>query len=79
VKTSTSKKPICEQPIIGLTYIDDQALEGIRRRAKGLVSHRDLEDMLAEIGEILGFYVKREESTTDGLHRVKVKTYCSIL
>jgi hypothetical protein len=35
--------------------------------------------MLAEIGEMLGFYVKREESTTDGLHRVKVKTYCSIL
>ena len=54
-------------------------MEGIRRKAKGLVSHRDLEDMLAEIGEILGFYVKREESTIDGLHRVKVKTYCSIL
>jgi hypothetical protein len=28
--------------------------------------------MLAEIGEMLGFYVKREESTTDGLHRFDI-------
>lgn len=36
------------------------------------MSHRDLEDMLAEIGEMLGFHVKREESTTDGLHRFDI-------
>jgi hypothetical protein len=31
VKTSTSKKPISEWPILGLSYIDQQALEAIRR------------------------------------------------
>jgi len=46
--------------------------EGLRRKAKRLVSHRDLEDMLAEIGEMLGFYVKMEESTADGLHRFNI-------
>jgi hypothetical protein len=31
VKTSTSKKPISEWPILGLSYIDQQALDAIRR------------------------------------------------
>ena len=34
VKTVTSKKPICEWVITGLSYIDDAALRGIRERAK---------------------------------------------
>jgi len=31
IKTSTSKKPISEWPILGLSYIDQQALEAIRK------------------------------------------------
>ncbi len=33
VKTATSNKPISEWVISGLSYIDDQALEGIRKKA----------------------------------------------
>jgi len=35
VRTAKSVKPISEWTIVGLVYIDDQALEGIRRKAGG--------------------------------------------
>jgi len=41
VKTSTSEKPISEWVITGLTYIDDQALEAIRRRAGGFIRREE--------------------------------------
>jgi len=41
VKTSTSKKPISEWAITGLTYIDEQALEGIRRKAGGFARREE--------------------------------------
>jgi hypothetical protein len=41
VKTSTSKKPISEWVITGLSYIDDQALEAIRRRAGGFIRREE--------------------------------------
>lgn len=67
VKTSTSKKPISEWIITGLSYIDEQALEAIRRKAKGFVEKktiqstpsfderiRKLEEKLAFIEKLLG-------------------------
>ena len=41
VKTGTSEKPISEWVITGLTYIDDQALEGIRRKAGGFIRREE--------------------------------------
>jgi hypothetical protein len=59
VKTSTSKKPICERPIKGLTYIDDNVLEAIRERAlkksEELLTHECIELKLIELGNALGF------------------------
>jgi hypothetical protein len=69
VKTSTSKYPISDWVIPGLTYIDEQALEGIRSKAKG---HKNIVDMIKEIGEALGFYVKTEEYTPDKVHRLDI-------
>ena len=37
VRTSTGRKPISVRVVTGLSYIDDQALEGIRRKAGGFV------------------------------------------
>jgi len=37
VRTSTGRKPISKRIITGLSYIDDQALEGIRRKVGGFV------------------------------------------
>jgi len=56
VKTATSKKPISEWVITGQSYIDDQALEEIRKIAgKGLESHECIEMKLLEVGNLLGF------------------------
>jgi len=41
VKTSTSKKPISEWVLTGLSYIDDQALEAIRRKARGFIRREE--------------------------------------
>ena len=70
VKTSTSKKPISEWVITGLTYIDDQALEGIRRKAGGFVRREEqqlqqplttrideLEERVRRLEELLGVCV----------------------
>lgn len=59
VKTSTSKKPISEWVITGLSYIDEQALEGIRRRTGGTRESLDervsrLEERITAIEELLG-------------------------
>ena len=58
VKTSTSKKPISEWAIIGLTYIDDQALEGIRRKAGGprppITRIDELEERVSRLEELMG-------------------------
>jgi hypothetical protein len=69
VKTRTSKYPISDWVITGLTYIDEQALEGIRGKAEG---HKNIVDMIKEIGEALGFYVKTEEYTPDKVHRLDI-------
>jgi hypothetical protein len=55
VKTATSKEPISNWPIPGQAYIDDQALEGIRRIAKVFESHECIEMKLLELGNMLGF------------------------
>jgi len=55
VKTATSKEPISNWPILGQAYIDDQALEGIRRIAKVFESHECIEMKLLEVGNMLGF------------------------
>jgi len=67
VKTSTSKEPISNWPIPGLSYIDDVALEGIRRKAVpppqlAEETHECIELRLIELGEMLGFktYVSDE-------------------
>ncbi len=67
VKTSTSEKPISEWVITGLSYIDEQALEGIRRKTGGFVRRetiqsipsfdkriRKLEEKIAFIEKLLG-------------------------
>ncbi len=72
VKTRTSKKPISDWVIMGLSYIDEQALEGIRSKAGGFRRHKNIVDMIKEIGEILGFYTKTEEYTPDKVHRIDV-------
>lgn len=79
VKTSTSVKPISEWVITGQSYIDDQALEGIRRKAgfhKSLPEKLSLHDQLVkellEIGKWLGFVVKKEVATPDGVYRIDV-------
>jgi len=41
VKTSTSKKPISEWVITGLSYIDDHALEAIRRKTGGFIRREE--------------------------------------
>ena len=50
VKTSTSKKPISEWVITGLSYIDEQALEGIRRKVGGFV-RREMQRSVASLDE----------------------------
>jgi hypothetical protein len=63
VKTSTSREPISKWVITGLSYIDDVALEGIRRKAEGVTpppqpakeTHECIELRLIELGEMLGF------------------------
>ena len=56
VKTATSKKPISEWVITGQSYIDDQALEEIRKIAgMGPESHECIEMKLLEVGNLLGF------------------------
>jgi hypothetical protein len=60
VKTSTSKEPISEWVITGLSYIDDVALEGIRRKAvpppqPAEETHECIELKLIELGNMLGF------------------------
>jgi hypothetical protein len=72
VRTRTSRKPISDWVIMGLRYIDEQALEGIRSKAGGFRRHKNIVDMIKEIGEILGFYTKTEEYTPDKVHRVDV-------
>jgi hypothetical protein len=72
VRTRTSREPISDWVIMGLSYIDEQALEGIRSKAGGFRSHKNIVDMIKEIGEILGFYVKTEEYTPDKVHRIDV-------
>jgi len=70
VKTSTSKKPISEWAITGLTYIDEQALEGIRRKAGGFARREEqqpqqppttcideLEERVRRLEELLGVCV----------------------
>jgi len=64
VRTSTGRKPISEWPIKGLSYIDDQALEGIRRRAGGFVRRElqqppttridELEERVSRLEKLLG-------------------------
>lgn len=67
VKTSKSEKPISEWVITGLTYIDDQALEAIRRKAGGFVRREEqqpqqlpttrideLEERVRRLEELLG-------------------------
>lgn len=65
VKTSTSKKPIAERAITGLTYIDDQALEGIRKKAGGFLRRETqqvalsqrierLEERISRLEELIG-------------------------
>ncbi len=69
VKTSTSNKPISEWVITGLTYIDDQALEGIRRGVEGpqppITRIDELEERVRRLEEVLGvsepvFSIKHE-------------------
>jgi hypothetical protein len=57
VKTSTSKEPICNWPIPGLSYIDDVALKDIRQKAEGVIleTHECIELKLIELGKMLGF------------------------
>ena len=69
VRTRTSRKPISDWVIMGLSYIDGQALEGIRSKVR---SHKNIVDMIKEIGEILGFYTETEEYTPDKVHRIDV-------
>jgi len=65
VKTSTSREPVSEWVMLGLSYIDDVALEGIRRRAGGFIKRealqpgleervRSLEERVAAIERLLG-------------------------
>jgi hypothetical protein len=72
VRTRTGRLPISDRVIIGLTYIDEQALQAIRSRARRTISHKSIVDMIKEIGEILGFYVKSEEYTPDQVHRLDI-------
>jgi len=69
VRTRTSRKPISDWVIMGLSYIDGQALEGIRGKVR---SHKNIVDMIKEIGEMLGFYTETEEYTPDKVHRIDV-------
>jgi hypothetical protein len=57
VKTSTSKEPISNWRIQGVSYIDDVALGKIRQKAEGaaLETHECIELKLIELGEMLGF------------------------
>ena len=64
VRTSTGKKPISKRIITGLSYIDDQALEGIRRKARGFVGRElqqppttridELEKRVSRLEKLLG-------------------------
>jgi len=67
VKTRTSRKPISEWVITGMSYIDDQALEGIRRKAGGFVRREtqrvapslserieEIEERLRRLEELMG-------------------------
>ena len=58
IKTSTSKKPISEWVMTGLTYIDDRTLEGIRRKAGGpqpsTTRIDELEERVSRLEELLG-------------------------
>jgi hypothetical protein len=72
VRTRTSRRPISDWVITGLSYIDEHALQAIRSRAGRIISHRSIVDMIKEIGEILGFRVKTEENTPDQVHRLDI-------
>ena len=72
VRTRTSRRPISDWVITGLSYIDEHALQAIRSRAGRIISHRTIVDMIKEIGEILGFHVKTEENTPDQVHRLDI-------
>ena len=67
VRTSTSNKPISEWVVIGLTYIDDQALNGIRRKSGGFIKREvqratislservdKLEERVSRLEELMG-------------------------
>jgi len=72
VRTRTSRDPISDWVIMGLSYIDEQALEGIRGKAGGFRSHIIIVNMIKEIGEMLGFYTKTEDYTPDKVHRIDI-------
>jgi hypothetical protein len=72
VRTRTSRDPISDWVIMGLSYIDEQALEGIRGKAGGFRSHKIIVNMIKEIGEMLGFYTKTEDYTPDKVHRIDI-------
>ena len=72
VKTAASKKPISEWVITGISFIDQQALEGIRRHAEKPPSHGELVEYLLDLGKWLGFVAKKEEYTPDGVYRIDV-------
>jgi len=59
VKTATSKRPIRDWAITGLSYIDDNALRAIREKAGISVrpeeTHECIELKLIELGSALGF------------------------
>ena len=64
IKTSTSKKPISEWPILGLSYIDQQALEAIRKTSGFTMVSMQLPQLttINEINKVAELIIKFLES-----------------
>ena len=58
VRTNKSRKPVSEWVILGISYIDDQALEAIRRKAGGFIRLTtridELEERVSRLEKLLG-------------------------
>ena len=82
IRTSTSKKPLSEWLITGITLIKPEDapafIDKIRKKAGfgeeelERPTHGELVKMLCEIGRLLGFISKKEKVTPDGVYRLDV-------
>jgi len=79
IKTASSRKPLSDWAIPGLTLIkptDYEFIQAIRKKAgmvkEEVLTHNAVRDMLYDLGKMLDFVAKVEEPTPSGAYKLDV-------